>query len=239
MVNFKWNFLFCTYRVFPRGRRSSVMRQEVQLPDVLTSSLLKTSQREKKWSTPRLAVSWPSMPEVSGSSRRPWQAVARAANGSRTKPVGITSRETHSLNHWRTVRRWRRTITNYGETADGLSQRATIDPQRRWNTFGMLDVYMHSHAAMTIETIFYTDINGRWTAKRGAPKFCHRITTKRGVLRQNRLHFCNQELKIYKRRIFSNFLEYFYKFKGGTFSKIMKNTYKYFKKNWKIITICF
>lgn len=41
------------------------------LPDILTSSLLKTSHREKKWSTPKLSVSCPSIPVVLGSWRSP------------------------------------------------------------------------------------------------------------------------------------------------------------------------
>lgn len=46
------------------------------LPDMLTASLLKTNHSEKKWSTPRLAVSCPSMPEVLGS----WRAALPGGN---------------------------------------------------------------------------------------------------------------------------------------------------------------
>lgn len=42
-------------------------KQFQNIPDILTSSLLKTSHSEKNWSTLRLSVSTKSIPEVSGS----------------------------------------------------------------------------------------------------------------------------------------------------------------------------
>lgn len=43
-------------------------RNERHIPDIFTSSLLNTNHNEKKWSTPKLAVNCPSIPDVSGNS---------------------------------------------------------------------------------------------------------------------------------------------------------------------------
>lgn len=74
-------------------RRGFVYKALTSSPDIFTSSLLKTSQSWKKWSTARLAVSCPSIPEVSGKSTSPKTSPAAAAAKRNTTHV-ITILET-------------------------------------------------------------------------------------------------------------------------------------------------